>query len=198
LESIVGERVALGPLRRELAGQLCGWFNDFRSARTQGDQPWPIAQERVEQWYERRSASGSDSVWFTIYARESGEPVGITWLGEIDYRHRTAGFGISIGAETARGQGYGTETTRLMLDYAFTALGLHNVMLEVYSNNLAGLRAYEKAGFRICGRRHECYRLGPHLYDEIHMECLATWFDPTHSVLATVFVPDTPREISEP
>ncbi len=36
------------------------------------------------------------------------------------------------------GRGYGTETTRLMLDYAFTALGLHNVMLTVFVFNAAG------------------------------------------------------------
>jgi diamine N-acetyltransferase len=191
--SIVGERVALGPLRRELADQLYGWFNDFHIARTQGDTPGPRTREQVEAWYARRTARDATSTWFTIYARATGEPLGITWLAEIDFRHRTAGFGISIGAPAARGQGYGTETTRLMLDYAFTALGLHNVSLEVYSNNLAGVRAYEKAGFRVCGRRHECYRLGPHLYDELHMECLATWFDRSHAVLGTVFAPDTPR-----
>ena len=47
----------------------------------------------------------------------------------IDRRNRTATFVIFIGETKARGQGYGTETTRLVLDYAFTALGLHNVDL---------------------------------------------------------------------
>ena len=42
---------------------------------------------------------------------------------------------------------YGTEATRLVLDYAFTALGLHSVMLTCYEFNLAGRRAYEKVGF---------------------------------------------------
>ena len=44
---------------------------------------------------------------------------------------------------------------RLLLDYAFTVLGLHSVMLTVVEYNHAGRRCYEKAGFREMGRRRE-------------------------------------------
>ena len=50
-----------------------------------------------------------------------------------------------------------------MLDYAFTALGLHSVMLIVDEFNLAGRRAYEKAGFREFGRRRQCHWIGGRL-----------------------------------
>ena len=98
---------------------------------------------------------GGDAIWFTIYAIEGWQPIGTTDLFEIDHRLRTARFGMLIGEADARGKGYGTETVRLMLDYAFTALGLHNVMLNVSEYNLAGRRAYEKAGFKEFGRRRE-------------------------------------------
>jgi RimJ/RimL family protein N-acetyltransferase len=49
-----------------------------------------------------------------------------------------------MGKPDCRGKGYGTGTTRLMLDYAFTALGLHNVMLTVFEFNSAGM------GFQEC------------------------------------------------
>jgi diamine N-acetyltransferase len=64
-----------------------------------------------------------------------------------------------------------------MLDYAFTALGLHNVMLTVFAFNPAGLRAYEKAGFRPIGWRRECRVMGGEVYDEIHIDCLASEFE---------------------
>jgi diamine N-acetyltransferase len=41
----------------------------------------------------------------------------------VDYCNRSASFGILIGEPDCRGKGYGTETTRLMLDCAFTDLG---------------------------------------------------------------------------
>lgn len=55
----------------------------------------------------------------------------------------------------ARGKGFGTETTSLMLDYAFTVLGLHSVGLAVAEFNAAGIRAYQKAEFQECGRWRE-------------------------------------------
>jgi RimJ/RimL family protein N-acetyltransferase len=61
-----------------------------------------------------------------------------------------------------------------MLDYAFTTLGLHAVFLTVYEPNVAGIRAYNRAGFRECGRRRQNYLLGGRRWDTIFMECLAS------------------------
>ena len=77
---------------------------------------------------------------FTIYERETSRPIGNTGLHEVNYRNRTATFGIIFGEPERRGKGYGTETTRLMLDYTFTVLGLHNVMLILFEFNVAGIR----------------------------------------------------------
>ena len=94
-----------------------------------------------------------------------------------------------IGEGAYRGRGYGTETTRLMLDYAFTALGLHNVFLTVNAYNYAGIRAYEKAGFREFGRRRQCKMRGGRRWDVVYMDCLATEF--SSPVLTAIFEPDT-------
>jgi RimJ/RimL family protein N-acetyltransferase len=190
LVNIVGERIALGPLRADLIETYERWLNDFSTMRTQGDLPGPRTRERTVSWYERVSSS-TESIWFLIYEKSSWTPIGFTWLDSIDYRHRTGGFAISIGEESMRGKGYGTETIRLMLDFAFTALGLHNVSLEVYSHNIAGQCAYERAGFHEYGRRHECFYMGGQFYDEILMECLSTEFE--SPVLAQVLTADPIR-----
>lgn len=169
-----GERVGLGPLQRHMIPTVQRWFNDMRTDRTQGDLPGPRSLERVTRWFERRVSGDDDSlITFAIVELASGRPIGLAWLSDIDHRHKTTGFGITIGDSTVRGRGYGTEATRLIVDYAFTSLGLRNVMLEVYANNPAGQRAYEKAGFRVIGRRHACYRAGQQVFDEIYMEAVA-------------------------
>ena len=129
---------------------------------------------------------------FVIYERATGRPIGSTELMHIDFRNGRADFGIYIGEAEARGKGYGTETTRLMLDYAFTALGLRNVALTVAEWNIAGQRAYAKAGFREFGRRRACWPMGGRWWDEVHMDALASEFE--SPVLARVFAPDAPRE----
>jgi diamine N-acetyltransferase len=186
--NIVGERVALGPIRRDLLPLYQRWLNDFGTLRTLFIPPRPMTLEEETAWYERAAAPDASVVHFTIYETAAWRPIGNSqWLA-IDFRNRTAEMGIFIGDAADRGKGYGTEATRLMLDYAFTALGLHSAMLTSYAFNLAGQRAYEKAGFRAFGRRHECHWMGGRLWDEIYMECLASEFE--SPVLARLFAPD--------
>lgn len=188
--NIVGERIALGPLRHDLIPLYLRWRNDFFVNRTTGDLPKPVTIEDREAWYEQR-ATASDTYWFIIYEVDNWRPIGRTNLSEVDWRNRSASYTVMIEEADARGKGYGTETTRLMLDYAFTALGLHSVMLEVSEYNLAGRRAYEKAGFREIGRRRQCDFLNGHFYDLIMMDCIATEFE--SPVLSKVFAPDVAR-----
>ena len=148
LVNIVGEKVALGPLRKDLIPIYTRWYNDFNTLRTLDAMPVPLAVELIEKWYERVIQRGETEIAFTVYARDTMRPIGNTGLNDIDYRNRTAEFGITIGESDARGKGYGTETAQLMLGYAFTVLGLHNVMLTVHEYNPAGIRAYTKAGFQ--------------------------------------------------
>jgi RimJ/RimL family protein N-acetyltransferase len=189
LISTEGNLVALGPLRRDLIPTYQRWHNDVATTRTYV-LPLPTTLEQEEALSAELMAA-SDKALFTIYERTSWQAVGTTYLTDIDHRHRTAEFGVLIGEAIWRGKGYGTETASLMLDYAFTALGLHSVMLTVYAFNLAGRRAYEKAGFREVGRRRQSHWMSGHYWDEIVMDCLATEF--TSPVLSRVFVPDTPR-----
>lgn len=184
--NIVGERVALGPMRRDLIPLAQGWMNDFVVRRSFGI-PEPTTLEQQTQVYDR-IVGDNDAAFFTIYERDGWRPIGFTYLEGIIWRDRTAEFGILIGEADARGKGYGTEAASLMLDYAFVALGVHSVMLRVYAYNLAGKRAYEKAGFREFGRRRESKLMGGRLWDQIYMEALATEF--TSPVLARIFVPD--------
>jgi RimJ/RimL family protein N-acetyltransferase len=187
--TIEGNLVALGPLRRDLIPTYHRWHNDGATLRTYV-LPLPTTLEQEEALYAELTGA-SDKAFFTVYERLSWRAVGMTYLTDIDHRHRSAEFGVLIGAATCRGQGYGTETARLMLDFAFTALGLHSVMLTVYAFNLAGRRAYEKAGFREVGRRRQSHWMAGQYWDEIIMDCLATEF--TSQVLSRVFVPDAPR-----
>ena len=141
--NVVGELVALGPLRRDLLPLYQRWINDLGTGRTLGLSPLPMTSEKEQDWYDRQSKA-EDDVPFTIYEKETLRPIGNTGLHGVDYRNRSATFGILIGEPECRGKGYGTETTRLMLDYAFTALGLHNVMLTVFEFNSAGMGFQER------------------------------------------------------
>lgn len=172
--NLVGEKVALGPIRRDLVPVYERWINDFEVVRTLGvSGPRPLTTEGEVAWYERTALSDKD-VSFTMYERASLRPIGSSGLHFVDHYNRTATFGILIGEKDCWGKGYGTEATRLMLDYAFTGLGLHNVMLNVFANNERAIRAYRRAGFREIGRRRQAHRTGGDMEDVVFMDCLAT------------------------
>jgi RimJ/RimL family protein N-acetyltransferase len=174
--NITGEKVALGPIRRDLLPLYQRWINDFAVTRTLSAGFRPMTWEAEEAWFEGASRQDRDAM-FTIYERATMRPIGNTGIHDLNPHHRTAEFGLLIGEKECWGKGYGTETTRLMLDYGFTCLGLHNIMLHVYSFNERGLRAYTRAGFREIGRRREAIRVAGQAYDEVLMDCLATEFE---------------------
>lgn len=187
--TIVGDGVALGPLRRDLLPVYQRWINDPATQRAY-ETLRPTTLEQVEAWYERQQADESRAR-FTVYERVTGQPIGNTGLYEINLYDRTAEFGIMLGEPSARGKGYGTETTRLVLDYAFTVLRLHNVRLEALEFNEPALHAYRKAGFKEFGRRREVFWMDGRWWDEVYMDCLSTEFE--SPVLGKIYTPEAPR-----
>jgi RimJ/RimL family protein N-acetyltransferase len=192
--SMIGEKLALGPWSRDQVVLYHRWINDFAVLRTLRI-PWPSTLEEIEAAYDGWIAEERQrtAAYFAIYDRETMRPIGVVNLGNINYRDSSADFGIEIGEADYRGRGYGTEATRLMLDYAFTALGLHSVALETWEYNLAARRAYAKAGFRETGRRRQAKFFAGKLWDIIYMDCLATEFG-NSPVLSKMLVPDEPRQ----
>ncbi len=188
--NIVGDLVALGPIRRDLIPTYQRWFNQFEMVRNMAHPPQPMTLEMETGWYDS-VANATSIVHFTIYELATWRPIGNVSLSSIDYRNGTADFGIFIGESDCRGKGYGTQATRLTLDYAFTALGLRNVMLTVFAYNLAGIRAYEKAGFREMGRRRAAEPMGRNRWDIVYMDCIAAEFE--SQVLVDILRPDEPR-----
>lgn len=174
--NIVGEKVALGPLRHELLPLYLRWVNDFEVAQYIVAVGRPTTAEAEEAWYQTQSTDRS-GVHFTIYERPALRPIGNVALHNIDHQHRIATFGIMIGERDSWNKGYGTEATRLILHYGFTSLGLHNIMLQVWSFNHRAMRAYQKAGFREIGRRREVRWVNGAFHDDVYMECLSTEFN---------------------
>jgi RimJ/RimL family protein N-acetyltransferase len=188
LVSIIGQRVALGPTRRELLELDQRWINDLPTQSLLGHAPRPRTLENQHAWFDSLT-DVADSVLFLIYAVAGWRPLGTSGLHDIDQRNGTAEFGIMLGAE-GRGHGYDTEATQLTLDYAFTARGLRNVQLRVAACNTAALRAYHTVGFREIGRQRESHRHGGQLWDTVYMQVLARDF--RSPALARVFALDEP------
>jgi diamine N-acetyltransferase len=169
---VEGARVALGPLRMDLVATYQRWSNDLQVANGNG---WVIPFT-LETQRERIASRGGkpDLCDFTVYDRSDQAPIGFSSLFHIDHRYGTADFGIFLGER--RGQGLGTEATRLTLDWGFTVLGLHNIMLSVSAWNEQAIRVYTKVGFREIGRRRDAGVTMGQRHDGVFMDLLASEF----------------------
>lgn len=176
--NIIGDKIALGPgSRDEIVELFYRGDNDFEVTLLAGDPLRPRAREAFEAEYDR-DAKEPHPHWigYIIYDRATDTPVGAVGLRNIDLTTGIAELGISIGRKDYWGRGFGTEAIALTLDYGFTVMGLHNVMLETYAYNERAIRTYLKLGFREIGRRREAQRIGARRYDIVYMDLLRAEF----------------------
>jgi diamine N-acetyltransferase len=172
--NVRGTKVALGPFLREQVAVHWGWLQDPEIA-VHGNGSFELRS--LERSLDGFANPTKNEMIFSVYTVEDLTFIGETLLMEIDHRQGTATFGITIGRKEYWGQGYGTEATRLMLDYGFRFLNLHNIMLITTSFNIRAQRAYAKAGFKEIGRRRGSLLVDGRRYDDIYMDCLATEFE---------------------
>jgi diamine N-acetyltransferase len=128
---------------------------------------------------------------FAVYDVATWELIGLAGVFQIDHVNRTAELFAMIGEARHRGQGHGTEATRLVLDHAFLGLGLSNLVLRVVADNAGAIRAYEKAGFRPIGVRRASKLIGGRLHDSLYMEALAGEFE--SPLLQQILLPGEPN-----
>jgi RimJ/RimL family protein N-acetyltransferase len=173
---VPGQRVYLGPMRPENAHVFARWLNDLAVSITLSNVrgiPFTV-QDEVE-WIEQIRRDPHHVV-FTVYTREGDQPIGNVGLHDINWPDRNAELGVMIGERTEWGQGYATEAISLLLDYAFTILGLRMVFLRCIAYNERAYRLYERLGFRTVGRLRQSHRIGQRYYDVIYMDILAEEF----------------------
>jgi diamine N-acetyltransferase len=141
-----GDKVYLRPLERSDAAVVAPWFNDEEIQRYIS---WyrPLTVEHEAERIAQMAADPRQAL-LGVAAIEGGLLVGVCGLHDIDARTRAAWYGIAIGDKGAWGRGYGTETTRLVLDIAFATYNLNRVELRVNVDHPAALHVYEKCGFR--------------------------------------------------
>ncbi len=170
-EFFTGELVNLVPVDLEKDMELWErWDYDSEYKRQLDDVPAamysaPLARE----WQENHLDSGAH---FMIRTIDGDKVIGFIDLCAFDWAAGNAWVGIGIGEADYRGKGYGSDAMQLVLDYAFRALNLHRVNLEVFAFNKRAIRSYEKCGFRYEGTLRETIYKEDQRWDMIEMGIL--------------------------
>ena len=146
---LIGERVNLGAVVGKDMAALFQWRNN-RELSILGGHYRPVDEAVFTEW-----VAGAKfvlpRVLFVIRKNEASEPIGYTEIYNIEAASGCAEFGIAVADPANRRRGYGSEATRLALDYCWNDLNLRRLSLRVVGDNLAALNMYAKAGFETEG-----------------------------------------------
>lgn len=173
-KKLVGENIYLSPRSIEDTEKFTEWLNDFETSDYIGKSAITITIDAEKKYLEENIEKNSS---FSIIKQENNKLIGSCGIEDINEINRTGTVGIFIGDKEEREKGYGTEVIRLLLDYGFNYLNLHNIKLNVFSFNERAIACYKKCGFKECGRRRESYYLNGKYYDIISMDVLKNEFN---------------------
>ena len=138
-----GERLTLRPTEVDDIPALYALLNEDDIQRRWGE--YASADEVEEDFIDRDDAT----IGYTIVLDDQVIG-GLQVWQELDPDYRHAGFDLFL-SPNVQGQGLGTEAIRHATRYAFDVLNHHRVTIDPAADNPKGIRAYEKAGFRVVG-----------------------------------------------
>jgi RimJ/RimL family protein N-acetyltransferase len=112
--------------------------------------PAPLTRMRFDARLATHAAE--DGVAFVIDV--DGAAVGSASLFDFDSfaGHAEAGIALVPGA---RGRGIGTTAIAQLVEFGFVRRNLRRIHLQAIASNVAAIRAYQKVGFEIEGRRRQ-------------------------------------------
>lgn len=145
--------------------------NNEKAALLLGGIHRQYSSEDIVNWINLHN-NNSEEVLLVVEDTAAGKLIGHVGLYKIDSIAKKTEYGILIADDDSRGKGYGTKCTSLMVDYAFTELGMHKVTAEVLSVNAASIAMFKKCGFIVDGcLRDDVFKNGRY-YDVLCMSIL--------------------------
>ncbi len=147
-----GRQVLLQPHDEKDAKPFVEWIND-PEARHYSRNLFPQNYESEKKWFGEVStySQKSDEISFGIWLPGERRIIGFVCLMAIDYSSGNCWMGLMIGDKTCWGKGYATDAGALILDYAFGELGMHKVIVGIYSPNKGSQGVARKLGFKLAG-----------------------------------------------
>ena len=141
--------IYLRPITVEDTNDIVKWRNS-EAVRKYFIYQEDFTEEGHMNWLETKVNTG-EAVQFMIVERGTDRAIGSVFLRDIDRKNKKAEYGIFIGDDSKMGLGIGTQTARLMIEYAFGQEKLHRLYLRVFADNDRAISSYKKAGFVVEG-----------------------------------------------
>lgn len=128
-------------------------------------------EKEIENWF-TELINDKKNINLGIFLKSTNELIGYAGICDISVTNKSGEYYIFIGKKELWGKGVGTEVSEQILKIGFDDSKLNRIMLTVSEPNIGGLKAYEKAGYKIEGRLREASFRDSKFHDKIIMSIL--------------------------
>lgn len=152
--NIKGCKVLLRAIEHDDADMLMAIINDPETEYMLGGWSFPVSSINQQDWI---SSLSDEKATLRCIIDVNDNPLGTIILSNIDYKNGTAEIHIKLLQENGRGQGYGTDAVKAMVNYAFSELRIHCIYARLNEHNIISQKLFEKCGFAREGRLRDRY-----------------------------------------
>lgn len=143
--NIIGEKVFLRAIELSDKDVLLGIMNDSETEYSLGGWSFPVSSLNQEEWIKAQKQN-AHTLRCMINDKEQNKIAGTAILSDIEYKNGTAEIHIKL-VRDVRGKGYGFDTVKTLVQYAFNELRLNCVYAHINIYNIPSLNLFEKCGF---------------------------------------------------
>jgi RimJ/RimL family protein N-acetyltransferase len=141
------ERLILRPVEEADAPALLPFVSDGDVAHNLTRVPHPYPEDELVPFIRScvEAMERREQFDMVVALKETGMPIGMCSLDEINWQHMRAELGYYLG-KPYWGQGYMTEAAERILRFGFHELGLERIHAYCFVRNTASARVLEKIG----------------------------------------------------
>ncbi|MDD4516628.1 GNAT family N-acetyltransferase [Massilibacteroides sp.] len=143
--------ICLRPLEPEDLELLYKWENDaslWTLGGTVSPYSYYILKEYIAESYKDIYEQKQQRLMITL--NESGKTIGMIDLYDFDPHNSRAGVGILIDTDF-QGKGYAGQAVKLIIDYSFSFLKLHQLYVHIPTDNITSKKLFTSCGFKESG-----------------------------------------------
>ena len=163
--NLIGKRVLLRELRESDMELLNSLMNDSEINSNIIGWSKPVTMSDQITWF--KSLNNDQNVRYAITDKDSEVVCGTGIISRIDWKNSNCSIDIKLDPN-CQNKGYGTETIKLLVKYAFDELNMNTIIVKILDYNLASQKIFEKNGFKKAGvLRKNVFKKGK--YNDIYI-----------------------------
>lgn len=169
-----GEKIFLRAIEPMDVNIIYQWENDTETWKASNTLT-PFSKHLIEQYIKN-----SDNDIFAekqmrmMICLHTGIPVGTIDLFDFDPKNLRVGVGILIAEKENRHKGYASESLRLLVNYCFSTLQLHQMYCNITVDNEESVKLFATLGFQICGIKKQWVKNNNQYIDEYLLQLISS------------------------